>query len=47
MPVPDEVKFTFPAITRFYKTEDGQQIIENELIKREKAVRETWKEDHI
>lgn len=40
MPVPDDVKLTFPAITRFYKTENGQQIIENELIKREKALQE-------
>ena len=33
MPVPHEVRFTFPSITRFYKSEAGQQIIKRELEK--------------
>lgn len=40
MPVPDEVGYTFPAITRFYKTENGQQIIKRELDRREKVLQE-------
>ena len=37
MPVPSEVRFTFPSITRFYKTEEGQRIIKNEMEKGEKC----------
>lgn len=31
MPIPVGVRFTFPSITRFYKSEEGQQLIKNEL----------------
>lgn len=34
MPVPDKVRFTISAITKFYKTEEGQQVIKSELEKR-------------
>lgn len=33
MPVPDKVRYTISAITKFYKTEEGQQIIKSELEK--------------
>lgn len=37
MPIPSEVRFTFPSITRFYKTEEGQRLIKNEMEKGEKC----------
>lgn len=39
MPVPHEVRFTFPSITRFYKSKEGQRLIENELDKREERLK--------
>ena len=39
MPVPHEVRFTFPSITRFYKSKEGQQLIENELNKRKERLK--------
>lgn len=31
MPIPSEVRFTFPSITRFYKSKEGQQIIKENM----------------
>lgn len=31
MPVPDDVRLSFASITRFYKIDAGQKIIENNL----------------
>lgn len=31
MPVPDDVRLSFASITRFYKTDVGQKIIERNL----------------
>lgn len=39
MPVPHKVRFTFPSITRFYKSKEGQRLIENELNKREERLK--------
>ena len=31
MPVPSDVKFSFASITRFYKSDEGQKLIEDQL----------------
>lgn len=32
MPVPGSVRLSFASIERFYKTDEGQKLIENELM---------------
>lgn len=31
MPIPDDVRLSFASITRFYKSDKGQKLIEKEL----------------
>ena len=38
MPIPDEVRYCFASITRFYKSDEGQKLIEEELEKINKAI---------
>lgn len=33
MPVPNDVRLSFASITRFYKSDEGQKLIEKELEK--------------
>lgn len=39
MPVPEQIKLSFASITRFYKSEEGQKIIDDELAKVKEAIK--------
>ena len=41
MPIPDEVRYCFASITRFYKSDEGQRLIAEELEKIQKSI-EKW-----